>query len=185
MRCKAFVAMLALVILSGCASTIESKNGAFRECFSPDMEARKDTYQIYSVGNEQGGTAAATMLLIGIPIVIPSVQMKADITLDEAIQETCRVAYHQDCLAEAYRLGNEPAEVRVKASVYFRDGLKKIIKIEIYDDRQKLSPGDVKIYSNWREYTLDGSGLKLVRENIPETDIRDLSSSIMERRKGI
>jgi len=168
--------LAALVTLSGCASTMESKNGAFRGCFSPDIETRKDTWQIYSVGNEQGGTAAVSMILVGIPIVIPTVQVKAEITLDEAIQETCRVAYFQDCQAEAYRISNEPAELRVRASVHLRDGMKKIIKVEVIDDRQKLTPGDVKIYSNWREYSVAGSGLVITRENLPDDVVRDILS---------
>jgi len=176
MKGRSVAALAAMVMLLGCASNMVSQNGSFKGSFKPDIESRRDSWQIYSVGNEQGATAMATFMLVGIPVVVPSVQVKADITLDEAIQETCRVAYYQDCLAEAFRMGNEPAELRVRASVHLRDGLKKILKVEVIDDRQKLTPGDVTIYSNWREYSVDGSGLVITRENIPDDLVRDLLS---------
>jgi len=184
MPAKFLMPLLLAFLFVGCATDMQSKHGSFKGSFGSELEARRDIYTIQTVGNDHGGTALVSMMLVGIPIIVPTVQTKGDLTIDEAIQETCRAAFFQDGQAEAFRVSSDPDEIRIVSSIYFRQGMNKIMRIEVIHDRQKLNPGDVRLFSNWREYTIDGHGIRIVRENIPDSAIRDLLSSETDREKS-
>jgi len=167
---KIAVLFLISLCVAACSTTAQSKNGSFAHCFNPPVHSQD--YEINTQGKNQAGGAIIGVLLIGVPVMVPDIETYLNKDIDFIVDKTTKNACIAQGFATAYGKKIKGREIQVNSTMFDIYESKCLVRVEVIDDQQSLTPGDKRIFSSYQLWSIADGEIKLSKENISDDEVR-------------
>ena len=97
--------------------------------------------------------------MIGVPVMVPDIETYLNKDIDFIVDKTTKNACIAQGFATAYGKKTKGREIQVNSTMFDIYESKCLVRVEVIDDQQSLTPGDKRIFSSYQLPRSSGKAL--------------------------